>query len=85
MGQSYVLGQLAAAFTTASEHEDAATRQRARERVNRWSRVLQSVESGQVVVGSRAPVRGLPAWVTLEVVRGGFATGRASADHPLRP
>lgn len=39
---------------------------------------------GRVSVGSRVPVRGLPSWVTLEVLRGGFATGNASAQVPLQ-
>ncbi|GAB7039180.1 MULTISPECIES: hypothetical protein [Catenuloplanes] len=77
----YATGQLASAFVTAVTHEDAATRRRAEERVRRWSLVL----SGGHTHGSRTPVKGLPAWVTLDVVRGGFATGEPSAGGPLRP
>jgi len=81
----YPQAQLAAAFVTALTHEDAATRERADDRVRRWLRVLRSMASGAVAVGSRTPVAGLPAWVTPEVVRGGFATGTPAAAGPLRP
>ncbi len=40
--------------------------------------------SGRLSVGSRTPVDGFPPWVTLEVVRGGFATGTADASGPLQ-
>ncbi|OIV36408.1 hypothetical protein BIV57_16430 [Mangrovactinospora gilvigrisea] len=78
----YAAGQLASALRTAATHEDAATRRRARERSERWQRVLAGMADGSVTVGSRAPVAGLPAWTTPEVVRGGFATGAAAAALP---
>ncbi|MGA5303673.1 hypothetical protein ACPCHT_27365 [Nucisporomicrobium flavum] len=81
----YPYAQLAAAFVTAAIHEDAATRERADGRVRRWVQVLRAVASGAVRPGSRTPVAGLPAWVTPEVVRGGFATGTPAAAGPLRP
>ncbi|MDP9793226.1 hypothetical protein J2S43_001738 [Catenuloplanes nepalensis] len=77
----YATGQLAAAFVTAATHEDPATRRRAEERVRRWSLVL----SGGHAHGSRTPVKRFPAWVTLDVMRGGFATGEPAAGGPLRP
>ena len=83
MANPYALGQLAQALTTADEHEDAATRERADARVRAWSRVLDGMRSGALEIGSRTPVRGLPAWATPEVVRGGFATGRAVAGGAL--
>jgi hypothetical protein len=76
---------MARAFVTALSHEDAATRQRAEQRVDRWQQVLAGMASGALKIGSRAPVAGLPAWVTPEVVRGGFATGTARAGGPLQP
>lgn len=81
----YPVGQLAAAFVTALTHQDPATRERAELRVGRWRQVLRAMSSGLVTVGSRTPVKGLPAWVSPEVVRGGFATGSAAAGGPLRP
>ncbi|UUU27324.1 hypothetical protein [Streptomyces sp. DSM 40750] len=82
---SYAAVQLAKAFTTALTHEDADTRRRAEVRGQRWREVLAGLAAGRLTVGSRTPVAGLPAWVTPEVVRGGFATGTASAGGPLQP
>lgn len=81
----YPAGQLAAAFVTALTHEDPGTRERAEQRVRRWVQTREAIADGRVMVGSRTPVKGLPAWVTPEVVRGGFATGNAAAAGPLRP
>ncbi|WP_262062743.1 hypothetical protein [Streptomyces sp. STR69] len=81
----YALGQLAKAFTTALTHEDADTRRRAEGRAQRWRAVLTGMASGRLAIGSRTPVAGLPAWVTPEVVRGGFATGAPGAGGPLQP
>ncbi|MGL5850785.1 MAG: hypothetical protein ACRCZD_08390, partial [Phycicoccus sp.] len=83
MSSPYAVGQLARALRTAGTHEDAGTRRRADARVRAWVDVLDGMSTGAVTVGARAPVRGLPAWVTLEVVRGGFATGRALAGGAL--
>ncbi|RJL31374.1 hypothetical protein [Bailinhaonella thermotolerans] len=82
-GAGYSAGQLAKALFTAAAHEDAATRERAGERVRRWAAVLGGTLSGRLTVGSRTPVADLPAWVTPEVVRGGFATGTPAAGGPL--
>lgn len=83
MTNGYLLGQLARALVTANEHEDAAARSRADARVRSWVSVLEGVAAGRIAVGSRTPVQGLPAWVTLDVMHGGFATGAASAAGPL--
>ncbi|MCC3655681.1 hypothetical protein LIX60_30330 [Streptomyces sp. S07_1.15] len=81
---SYPEAQLAKAFTTALTHEDPGTRRRAEVRGQRWREVLAGMAAGRLTIGSRTPVDGLPPWVTPEVVRGGFATGTASAGGPLR-
>ncbi|WP_419994872.1 hypothetical protein [Streptomyces boninensis] len=81
----YAQRQLAAAFRTALAHEDAGTRERAERRVERWRAVLGGMADGSLQIGSRTPVAGLPAWVTPEVVRGGFATGAPAAGGPLEP
>ncbi|WP_351225970.1 hypothetical protein [Streptomyces sp. NPDC002133] len=81
----YALGQMAKAFMTALTHEDAETRRRAEDRGQRWRAVLAGVAGGRLKVGSRTPVPGLPVWVTPEVIRGGFATGAASAGGSLQP
>lgn len=84
MANGYALGQLAHAFVTATTHEDAIARRRADRRAGRWAQALQQMADGDVLLGSRTPVRGLPAWVTLEVLRGGFATGSAVAETALQ-
>jgi hypothetical protein len=84
-GSGYAAAQSARAFTTALTHEDADTRRRAEQRGQRWRAVLAGIAEGRLTIGSRTPVSGLPAWVTPEVVRGGFATGTASAGGPLQP
>ncbi|MFI5528489.1 hypothetical protein ACIA8O_07975 [Kitasatospora sp. NPDC051853] len=81
----YAHGQLARAFVTALSHPDAATRERAEGRLDRWRATLAGMKDGSLRIGSRTPVAGLPAWVTPEVVHGGFATGRAAAEGPLQP
>ncbi|MGC4947032.1 hypothetical protein ACLQ2N_12645 [Streptomyces sp. DT224] len=84
-GTSFPESRLAQAFVTALTHEDAGTRHRAETRGHRWREVLTAMTTGRVTVGSRAPVTGFPAWVTPEVVRGGFSTGTVSAGGPLQP
>ncbi|MFJ7949590.1 hypothetical protein ACIQ6K_39330 [Streptomyces sp. NPDC096354] len=84
VAQSYPQGQLAKAFVTALTHEDAGTRRRAEVRGQRWREVLAAMAAGRLSAGSRTPVDGLPPWVTPEVMRGGFATGAASAGGPLQ-
>ncbi|MFD4571997.1 hypothetical protein ACFWNK_02315 [Streptomyces sp. NPDC058417] len=80
----HAAARLAAALTTARTHPDAGTRARAEERGRGWRAVLAGMADGRLTIGSRTPVKGLPAWVTPEVVRGGFATGKPSAGGPLR-
>ncbi len=76
---------MAKAFVTALTHEDAETRERAERRISQWRPVLAGMASGKLSIGSRTPVKDLPAWVTPEVVRGGFATGPAAPAGPLEP
>ncbi|GHH43673.1 hypothetical protein [Streptomyces candidus] len=82
---AYAADRLAKALATAGSHPHAATRERAAARGERWRAVLSGIAEGRLSIGSRTPVRGLPAWVTPEVVRGGFATGTASASGPFLP
>lgn len=85
VGAGYAVGQLAQALTTAAEHVDAATRARAQQRVVKWEAVLRGLLDGTLAVGSRTPLAGVPNWVTLQVVTGGFATGELLAAGPLQP
>ncbi len=68
-GRGYPLGQLAKAFVTAANHEDAETRRRAEERLRRSEQALSGMADGRLTIGSRTPVACLPAWVTPQVVR----------------
>jgi hypothetical protein len=83
IGPGYPFGQMAKAFVTALTHEDGETRERAERRVAQWRSVLAGMASGKLSIGSRTPVKRLPAWVTPEVVRGGFATGSAAAARQV--
>ncbi|NYI04710.1 hypothetical protein [Allostreptomyces psammosilenae] len=85
LGSGYPARELARAFQTALTHDDVETRERAEGRVQRWRTVLAGMADGRLRIGSSAPVAGLPAWVTPEVVRGGFATGAAAAGGPMLP
>ena len=80
----YVLGQLARALTASRELSDAGARARAARKVEDWVRVFSGMLRGVLNVGSRVPVAGTPAWATLKVVTGGFATGELLADGPLQ-
>jgi hypothetical protein len=79
----YALGQLARAFATSQTHPDPETRARAEQKVAAWIAVFQGMLSGALQVGSRTPVDA-PAWATLEVLAGGFATGALLAGGPLQ-
>jgi len=80
---SYALGRLRRAMDTALSHDDPGVRRSAEEKALAWEAVLSGMASGTLAVGSRTPVADTPAWVTLEVVHGGFATGRYVAEGPL--
>ncbi|MFI8523326.1 hypothetical protein ACIGB8_02695 [Promicromonospora sukumoe] len=80
---SYEEQQLFAAVQTAVGHPEAATRERAHRRAQAWVQHLAGVLASSITTGTRVPVRGLPAWVTLDVLHGGFASGSAAAGGPL--
>ncbi|MEV0797109.1 hypothetical protein AB0I34_05440 [Kribbella sp. NPDC050281] len=80
---AYAVGQLRQAVERALAADDARVRQRAIARAETWRSVLDGIATGRIEVGSRTPVADTPAWVTLEVAHGGFATGRFLAEAPL--
>jgi len=69
----YALGQLERAIRWVKAPEKAAM----------WRSVLAGMADGSLTIGSSTPVAGTPAWVTLEVAHGGFASGRLLAESPL--
>lgn len=80
---SYPHAQMAKALVTALTHPDVSTQQRAEQRLARWNQVVVGMNDGSVAIGSRQPIIRFPAWVTPEVVTGGFATGTAAAAGSL--
>jgi hypothetical protein len=46
---------------------------------------MNDLSDDTLTVGTRTAVADTPAWVTLEVAHGGFATGRYLAEGPLLP
>lgn len=75
--------QLAKALLASEQHTDAALAERATRRVADWQAILSNVLSGAAQYGSRTPIPDVPAWATLDVATGGFATGRLLAGGPL--
>jgi hypothetical protein len=80
----YAAFQIAKALITSEDHPDPATRERAEQRIAKWETVLHNILTGSVDFGSRTPVANVPAWATLEVITGGFATGELLAAGPLQ-
>lgn len=80
----YVLSQMTKAVNTSETHKDAEIRGRAQKKINDGLQVFRGMLSGILNIGSRTPVAGMPKWVTLEVAKGGFATGNALASGPLQ-
>lgn len=81
----YPRARLADAMVTALTHSNLVTRRRAEERMRRWQQVIDGMTNGTLAIGSRTPVDRFPAWVTLDVVHGGFVTGAAVAGGDLLP
>lgn len=49
-----------------------------------WQHSLLGMQEGRIRVGSRTPNAGVPAWVTPEVLHGGFASGGLAAGGGAR-
>lgn len=81
----YAVGQLGKAYVTLQAHEDAQTREGALIKIGNWIKVITGMLSGGLQIGSRKPVKDVPVWATLEVVRGGFSTGSLLAGGELQP
>jgi hypothetical protein len=81
----YVIAQLRRAMSAVLSHADPDVRRRAGARLAQWEGVLQGMLDGSISAGSRTPVQAVPAWVTVQVAQGGFATGELVAAGPLQP
>ena len=71
--------QLHRALRSAAGSEEAKGRDRAAAKANDWKDVIAGMVSGILRVGSREAVQGVPVWLTLRVLTGGFATGKLAA------
>lgn len=84
-GAGYATAQLLRAMAQARDHADPDVRARAQQRAQRWRRMLLDMAAGKVSHGSRAPIAATPAWLTPEVMHGGFASGALKAGGELSP
>lgn len=75
IGLGYSFGQLLKALASKGE--------KAQIKAENWHKVLGALIDGTLRVGARQPLAGVPAWVTLNVVTGGFATGDFAAGGAL--
>lgn len=75
--------QLARALASAERAADPSTKEKALRKAERFRAVVEGMSKGTLDVGSRTPVAA-PAWATLEVVTGGFATGALLAGGPIQ-
>ncbi|MGC4004052.1 MAG: hypothetical protein QM811_13405 [Pirellulales bacterium] len=73
------------AWVTGRMHAEVETRERAEAKIAKWRAVLANIVDGSAAYGSRTPIANVPSWATLEVVTGGFATGRLLAGGDLLP
>jgi hypothetical protein len=80
----YAMGQLRRAIDSMQAAQSRGDRARLKAKAALWRAVLDGMASGTLSAGSRTPVSGAPAWVTLEVAHGGFAAGKFMAETPLR-
>lgn len=81
----YAFSQLSNALKSAAEHEDPTTRESLTIRAHKWLQVFSDMLRGALQIGTRAPIQGIPAWATPEVLTGGFATGRLMAGQSIQP
>ena len=80
---SYCWMRVSKAIQTLNTHPDFRVRNRAQQKIKRWNAFYTAVMEGKLTIGSRTPVTDTPAWVTLEVAHGGFATGRYLAETEI--
>jgi hypothetical protein len=81
---AYAIGQLRRAIDSLAAARGPQGQAGLEAKISRWRSVLAGMADGTLTVGSRTPVSGTPAWVTLDVAHGGFASGRYLAEAPLQ-
>ena len=78
IGTGYPLFQLAKAL------QNNSGLQAQQGKAGKWLQLIKDMMAGVIEVGSRTPHRDYPAWVTLDVMTGGFATDTPLSGGPLR-
>lgn len=83
MDAGYAVFQLSKALIAHDQTSGPLARFNARRRISQWQQVIAHMLQGTAEYGSRTPLTEIPAWVTLEVITGGFATGNLLAGGEL--
>ncbi|MDP9032043.1 MAG: hypothetical protein M3O11_16415, partial [Pseudomonadota bacterium] len=83
MDAGYAVFQLSRALLAHDQTCSPLARFNARRRISRWKQVIAHILQSTAEYGSRTPIAEVPAWVTLEVTTGGFATGNLLAGGEL--
>ncbi|MGB3126246.1 MAG: hypothetical protein WBB95_20745, partial [Pseudomonas sp.] len=83
MDAGYAVFQLSKTLIAHDQTSGPLARFNARRRISHWQQVIAHILQGTAEYGSRTPVAEIPAWVTLEVITGGFATGNLLAGGEL--
>ncbi|WP_248731056.1 hypothetical protein [Pseudomonas sp. MWU13-2517] len=83
MDAGYAVFQLSKALLAHDQTSGPLARFNARRRISQWQQVITHMLQGTAEYGSRTPLVEIPAWVTLEVITGGFATGNLLAGGEL--
>lgn len=83
IGAGYAVFQLSKALIAQDNSLSQEERASAAERIMRWQQVIAHAVQGTAQYGSRTPFADIPAWVTLDVSTGGFATGRLLSGGEL--
>ncbi|MDO9346165.1 MAG: hypothetical protein Q7T99_22105 [Pseudomonas sp.] len=83
MDAGYAVFQLSKALLARGQTSGPLARFNARRRISQWQQVITHMLRGTAEYGSRTPLAEIPAWVTLEVITGGFATGKLLAGGEL--
>ncbi|MDR2638194.1 MAG: hypothetical protein LBB55_07640, partial [Zoogloeaceae bacterium] len=78
INEDYPRHQLARAIDGFLREKEASGSSEYR-KVRQWIDVVTGMTDGSLSIGERKPTQ-FPVWVTLEVARGGFTTGRAAAE-----
>lgn len=85
MDSDSLSSRLAQALLNSEPITDAARQGPSNKKLRQLQAVLSNLLDGDVTYGSRTPLPDVPAWATLEVMTGGFATGSLLAGGPMQP